>query len=147
MGRATLHRHFPSRSELIRRLAIDALDATDAATADLLDEPTALAALTKMFEALLPLADPFHFLSRCPIDDPEVERRYAGQVAQLGALVEALVREGALATDVPPAWAVAQIDALIWTMGSAVSRGEVAPNSAAELAVRTLIHGLGGSDA
>ncbi len=142
VGRATLHRHFPSRAELIREIALDALDATAAALAPVAAAPTARAALEQMFEAMIPLASQYQFLSRCALDDPEVERRYALQSGQLAQLVEGLRREGALAPDVPPAWAVAQIDSLIWTTWAAVERGEIAARSAAALAVRTLLAGI-----
>ena len=73
VGRATVHRHFPARDDLLRALAIDALDATDAACADLDDAPTAVAALERMFEALVPLGPRYAFLARCEIDDDEID--------------------------------------------------------------------------
>ncbi len=143
VGRATLHRHFPSRQDLIRELAIAALDATDGACAGLEHEPDAMVALGRMFEALVPLADRFHFLSRCPVDDPEVARRYAGQLDGLDRLIAALRTQGHLDPAVPDAWAVALADSLIWTAWSAAAEGSIPVRDAAALATRSFLRGVG----
>lgn len=149
VGRATLHRHFASREDLIRDLAIAALDATDEATANLGLEASradAPAAAAQMFERLVPLADQFHFLARCTVDDPEVERRYAAQVEGLRVLVDDLRAQGHVAEDVPDAWAMALADQLIWTAWSAADAG-VDHADAARLATRTFLRGIGPADA
>ena len=145
VGRATLHRHFPARTDLLRSLAIEALDATDAACAHLDQAPTGAAALAWMFEALVPLGAPYAFLARYDTDDPEVVGRYQAQVASLGGLVEALRSEGHVRPDVPEAWATAVISDAIWTAWSLVAKGEIAPRVAAKLATDTVLHGLGGN--
>ena len=127
VGRATLHRHFSSRDELIRALAIDALDAVDAACAGLEDEPDAGLALEQMFERLVPLAHQFHFLSRCTLDDPEIDRRYARQIDAVAELVVALRQQGLLDPAVPDAWSVTLIDSLIWSAWSAAADGAIPP--------------------
>ena len=145
VGRATLHRHFKARPDLVRALALEALDATDEACAGLERLPTARAALEHMFEALVPLGAQYAFLARCPVNDPEVERRYAGQVESLRGLVQGLRGEGLVAADVPDAWAIKLIDDLVWMAWSLVASGDVAPRDAAALAVRTMLSGLGGT--
>ena len=146
VGRATLHRQFASRDELVRQLAVAALDATDAATAGLDAEPDARVALEAMFARLIPLAEPFHFLSRCPVDDPEVKRRYAGQVEDLGRLIGRLREQGGLDPAVPDAWAVALADSLIWTSWSAAADGGLSQAQAAALAARSFWRGVGSGD-
>ncbi len=145
VGRATLHRHFPARADLVRALAIEALDATDAACEGLAQLPTAREALEQMFEALVPLGPHYAFLARCEVDDTQVRRRYAEQVESLRALVEALREEGRVSPRVPTAWAMALIDQLIWMAWSLVASGEVASREAASLSVRTVLEGLGGT--
>ncbi len=142
VGRATLHRHFPTRDDLIRDLAIAALDATDAAAAGVEDEPDALAALELLFERLLPLADRFHFLSRCFVDDAEVIRRYEEQTDRLRGLAARLRRQGHLDPAVPDSWAVALVDSLIWTAWSEVAAGAIPEREAAALALRTFLRGV-----
>ncbi|MGI9433170.1 MAG: TetR/AcrR family transcriptional regulator [Myxococcota bacterium] len=143
VGRATLHRHFPSREALLRDLAIAALDATDAACAHLGSAPTARDALELLFAALVPLGNEYHFLARCPVDDPEVSSRYARQLAGLEQLVIALRGEGLIADDVPDSWAVSNLDWLVWAAWSAVANGESTERDACQLAVRTALLGLG----
>jgi len=143
VGRATLHRHFPGRAELIRTLALEALDATDTACADLENAPSARAALERMFEALVPLGAQYAFLYRCRTDDPEIERRYEAQVESLRGLVEWLRREGVVGASVPTAWATALIDQLIWMTWTLVASGKVAARDASALALHSLLQGLG----
>ncbi len=144
VGRATLHRHFASRDDLIRELAFSALDATDEAVAGIENAPDARAALEQMFERLVPLADRFHFLARVTVDDPEIDRRYAAQLDGLATLVASLRAEGLVAAAAPTAWAVRVADALIWTAWSAVADGSVPAREAAPLAAQTFLQGLGG---
>ncbi|MCG8590687.1 MAG: TetR family transcriptional regulator [Proteobacteria bacterium] len=144
VGRATLHRHFASRDELIRELALAALDATDAAVAGLEEEPDPQLALEQMFERLVPLADRFHFLARLPVQDPEIDRRYAAQIEGLATLVARLRERGVVDASVPDAWMVRVADSLIWDAWSAVAEGSIPARDATALAVRTFLHGLGG---
>lgn len=143
VGRATLHRHFQGRAELVRAVALEALDATDAVCAGLEAAPSSRAALGQLFEAMVPLGAHYAFLIRCPVDDPEVEARYAAQVEQLRKLVEWLRADGWIAPTVPTAWAVALIDQLIWSTWTLVARGEIASREAARLAIDTVLHGMG----
>jgi len=142
VGRATLHRHFPSRDDLLTRLAIEALDATDEATREIGQIEDAREALCALFDCLLPLGPQFHFLARVQIADASVHRRYAKQVEQLGELVRRLRAQGALAADVPDAWAVALADDLIWTAWKVAALGTMPLDSVAHLASRTFLAGL-----
>ena len=144
VGRATLHRHFPSREELIRALSIAALDATDVAIAGLEDELDPLVALEQMFVRLVPLADRFHFLAHLEVDDPEIQRRYAAQLEGLSTLVARLREHGCIDPELPDPWAVRVADSLIWAAWSAVADGSVPPRDAAALAARTFLRGVGG---
>ncbi len=145
VGRATLHRHFASRDDLIRELSRVALDATDAALDRLEEETDPLRALGRMFERLVPLADRFHFLAGLTVDDPEIERRYAAQLEALRGLVVRLREAGVVDARVPDAWAVRVADTLIWAAWSAVAEGSVPARDATDLAVRSFLHGLGGA--
>ena len=146
VGRATLHRHYPARSDLVRALALEALDATDEACAGLEHAASAEAALRLMFEALAPLGPEYAFLARCEIDDAEIARRYAEQVESLRGLVTWLRTDGLVAPSVATSWAMALIDHLIWMAWSLVASGEIAPRDASKLATRTVLQGLGGKD-
>ncbi len=144
VGRATLHRHFATRDALIRALAIEALDATDAAVAGLeaVDDPTESLAL--MFERLVPLGDRFQCLAHLPIEDPEIDRRYAAQIDALTTLIDRLQAGGVIDPSVPVGWAVRIADSLIWTAWGSVAEGDLTARDATQLALRTFLAGVGG---
>ena len=146
VGRATLHRHFASREDLIRTLALDALRRTDEATEHIEREAkSAVHAMQLMIEAVVPLGDHFHFLATEPAAqrDPEIEAVYRRQLDEVAELVEAMRGEGAVGQDLPTLWVAATIDALIYTAWTAVREGSIARNDAATLVFRTLLSGIG----
>ncbi len=149
VGRATLHRHFPSRDALVRELALDAIRLTDEATANIEREATsAVDAMRRTLEAVIPLGDRFHFLATEPtaLRDPDVDAAYRRQLAELTELVDAMRREGAIGSDLPAAWVATTIDSLIYAAWTAVHEGAIARNDAATLVFRTLLHGIGPVD-
>ena len=144
VGRASLHRHFPSRGDLIAAASRQCMDEIDTATAAALqDARTAKERLSRMLEAVVPLGDRYHFLVSEAVEDESVRKRYAEELDWLGHLVDDLKAEGAIAADVPRSWAVVNIDAQIWLAWSEVAAGNLAPAHAADLALRTLLEGLG----
>lgn len=146
VGRATLHRHFPAREDLISALARDALQRLDQATAQLSPERlTARDFLFRMLEAVLPLGDRVRFLANEPaaFADPAIKAVYDRQLEELGELVEWLKAEGEIAVEVPTAWAVAVIDGQIYAAWTAVQDGSIARRDAPGLLFRTLLRGLG----
>ena len=143
VGRASLHRHFASRADLIAAAARQCMDETDAATAAALkDAHSARERLSRMLEAVVPLGDRYHFLASETVDDEGVRKRYADELAWLAQLVDDLKAEGVIAADMPRSWAVANIDAQVWLAWSEVAAGRLAPANAANLALRTLLKGL-----
>ncbi len=146
VGRATLHRHFRTRDDLVRAMGEQALAATETAVKTI-DSPhtPSLERLRHMFEAVIPLGAQYAFLSTEHIADEQLRARYAEQLNWVHDLVSALHDEGVLASDFPASWAVAQIDQLIWVGWREVSAGRLAMADAPDLAVRTLINGLGGT--
>ena len=144
VGRASLHRHFPSRSDLIAAASLQCMDEIDTATAEALaDARTARDRLSRMLEAVVPLGDRYHFLVSETVDDESVRKRYEEEFDWLASLVEDLKAEGVIAADVPSSWAVVNIDAQVWVAWSEVAAGNLAPAHAADLALRTLLEGLG----
>lgn len=145
VGRATLHRHFGSRQDLIRELAWMAIRDNDAAVASIEWGTTASEMLLATLEAIVPLGDRFHFLSK-ELDvfaEDELAGQLQRQLRELEELVAALKTEGAIAPDVPTAWVVATIDSLIYSAWHAVQQGTIAPRDAPQLVYRTVLQGLG----
>ena len=144
VGRASLHRNFPSRSDLIAAASRQCMDEIDAATAEALEDArSARDRLSRMLEAVVPLGDRYHFLVSEAVDDEGVRKRHAEELEWLAQLVDDLKAEGVITADVPRSWAIVNIDAQVWVAWSEVAAGNLAPAHAADLALRTLLKGLG----
>ena len=144
VGRASLHRHFSSRGDLVTAITRQCMDEIDAATDEAVAEArTARGRLSRMLEAVIPLGDRYHFLGAEAFDDAGLRARHDADIEWLGGLVDELKAEGVMAPDVPRGWAVANIDAQVWLAWSQIAAGNLAPADAAGLAFRTLLRGLG----
>lgn len=143
VGRATLHRHFRTRNDLIRAIGIRCIEEMNAAVraVDAPDKP-AIDRLRAMFLAVIPLGDRYSFLGSESPKDEILEKSYKAQLRWVAALAEDLRAQGEIARNVPVRWVIAQIDQLVWTAWKGVSDQYISVEEATELAVRTLIHGL-----
>jgi len=145
VGRATLYRHFSSRDELVRALALESLRVIDEATAGIEAKATsARHAIELVFEAVAPLGQRYHFLLRenALEDDPDFASATARSAKEMTELIEAAKCEGSIAAEVPTAWVLAAFDALVYAAWGTVQAGSVARNDAGRLAFRTLLDGL-----
>ena len=144
VGRASLHRYFPSRRDLIAAVAQQCMDEMDAALERAFEgTESARERLGRLLEAIIPLGDRYHFLAMEVFDDQDLQERHEADVKWLGRLVDELKEEGVVAADFPRAWAVANIDAQVWLAWSEVAKGKIARANAAELVLRTLLEGMG----
>ena len=145
VGRATLHRHFSGRDDLMVALAHSAMreldEVVDAAVAD---APSYTEALKRSLAVVIPLADRQWFLSREPVEhDPEVMAGYRRQLQELAEAIDAAKAEGTFSAEVPTSWIVQAFDHLVYAAWESVRAGELTTNQAATLAWRTLTDGLG----
>lgn len=146
IGRATLHRHFKGREDLMTALALKAIKDIDTA----FDEATRDAesytdAMRLGLDAMTALADRQTFLETEPLDHvPEVTREYERQRKELTEAMEEVRKEGSIAANIPTAWAVKTYEAMIYTAWSMVKDGEATPKQASALAWQTLESGLAG---
>ena len=145
VGRATLHRHFASREELIRQLAKIANEEMDQAVeAACADVASYSEAARLSLQALIPLGDRFGFLELEPLDDdPDLKSAYDRQKRETEEMVEAAKGEGLIDPAVPTSWVVQAYDHLLYAGWESVKAGETTPEQAADLAWRTLTTGLG----
>ena len=145
VGRATLHRHFSSRDDLMKTLALVALqDMDEAVEAACADVESHSEALRLSLAALIPLGDRYGFLSLEPLDgDPEIAKAYQRQMDETRAAVEQAKREGTFDRAVPTAWITQAYDNLLYAAWESVRAGEATHAQAADLAWRTLTNGLG----
>ena len=146
VGRATLHRYFTSRTELMQSAALDGI----AALADALEHAgcfrlDAAPALQAMVDVLVPFGDRLHFLLVCGdlMGDPAVAAAEAEVDARLHRVLDIAVADGLLRADVPRAWRFRAIEALIYSAWTAVAAGELARLDAPALVHSTLLRGLG----
>ncbi|GHF54396.1 AcrR family transcriptional regulator [Deinococcus metalli] len=146
IGRATLHRHYPTRDALIHAIAEEALTLTERALhAAQPDEGPALEALDRVTLALLPLGHRYHFLLTEPtLDrDPDLQPRGAALEASLHALLTRARDDGTLRADVPAAWYLETYGMLLWATWNAVHAGHLARLDAPRVLRLTFIEGLG----
>ena len=143
VGRATLHRHFRTRSDLVSAIGSRCIQEMNAAVgADQTAGLPALERLRSMFQAVIPLGDRYSFLSIESPDDASMRQGYRAQLRWVAALVEDLKEQGNIDRDVPTRWVVAQIDQLVWAAWNGIAEGYLTNDEASQLAVRTLIDGL-----
>ena len=146
VGRATLYRHFPSRDDLMRELLLESYAQMAAALAPLEKQDlSAKDLLLAVLEAIVPLGDRFHFLlqENSFEDDPEIQALHRQDQRDWEALFERLKAERVIAQDISTHWAIALIEALIYTTWLSVKEGYIATREAPKLVYRTLLSGLG----
>ncbi|MEM8723944.1 MAG: helix-turn-helix domain-containing protein [Pseudomonadota bacterium] len=145
VGRATLHRYFSGREDLMLALCITAMREMDeAAEAACVDAGSYSDAVKLSLEALIPLGDRYRFLSRESVEDhPEIETEIERQQAETRAMVEGAKDEGLFAPSIPTDWIVQAYDHLLYAAWESVIADEATPKQAAALAWRTLTLGLG----
>lgn len=145
VGRATLHRYFPGRPDLLRQAGVAGLvalaEALEGLDADLPPE----AALRALFQVLVPFGDRLHFLVVTPEleGDSQIQAAEARVDARVLPLLERCTKAGLLRADLPPGWRDAVLEALLYATWAAVARGEVAPLAAPGLLHETVMRGLG----
>lgn len=143
VGRATLHRYFASREELVSVLALESIQAIDEACAAIDyygQSPTV--SLRQTLEVTVPLGARYAFLAYQATFDEEVMRELSRQHDETRQLVEAVKSEGTFDAEIPTSWIVTTIDHLIYAGWSAVQAGTPAPQ-VVDLMMRTLTRGLG----
>lgn len=147
IGRTTLHKLYPTRHALLVALARDALDLLEQTyRAAGLDAPgaEAPAVLRRLVTAVIPLGPRLEFLLRERSLDAEPE--LTARVEALDAPVRDVVRRaqaaGVLRADLPDEWVVASMNALVYAAWELITVGRLAPVTAPELVMGTLLGGV-----
>ena len=145
VGRATLHRQFTSREDLLRTLAHIAIEEMDAATQQACDGIESYGeAMRLCLEALIPLGNRHGFIARVPIEeDDALLAEYARLDTEACDMAEGARTEGVFAASIPAGWIAQAYDHLLYAAWESVHSGEATPSQAAGLAWRTLTRGLG----
>ncbi len=144
VGRATLHRHFSSRQDLMVALAKTAMDELDdAIEAATENAQTQTEVLRLALAAMVPLANRQWFLSHEDFsDDTALAARYDASVAELHQEIEGARSEGSFAADLPTVWIAEVYENLIYAAWIMVREEHATPRQAADLAWRTFIKGV-----
>lgn len=144
VGRATLHRYFSARQDLIAALAeiaMDELDAAiDAATAD---AETYTQGLQLSLAAAIPLASRQWFLAHEDFDAmPDLVKRYKADIEELHAAIDAARAEDGFSADMPTKWIAEVYENLIYAAWTMVREEEATTRQAADLAWRSFLNGV-----
>ena len=144
VGRATLHRHFNGRDDLMETLALTALRELDEAAETAAEgAPSWTSAMKRILYALIPLGNRHSFIWREPIEHlPAIQTKMQKLAAKTSEMIEAAKKEGTFHDTVPTEWISQAYDNLIYAAWELVRSGEATPKQAAALAWTTLTHGL-----
>lgn len=145
VSRATLYRHFPTRDDLLRELALEAVRVTDEAVAHIgIGIATYEQAFALMFEALVPIGDRYHFLSNEAwlLSDEVVAREVTRQARSTAALVQGAQAAGEIDPSLPASYVTRQFDAAIYVAWSTVEGEELETAEAVRLGMRTFWRGV-----
>lgn len=148
VGRTTVHRYFPGREDLIRAIALQALSESEAAIHNArLEEGPVEEVVQRLAEALVPMGHRFHFLldEAQLYSDPEYLAGEEKLVKPLRELAERGRREGGFRPEIPTAWIVDTIGALVFAAWESVRDGRIAVLDAPSLVTVTLLSGVGNS--
>jgi AcrR family transcriptional regulator len=141
VGRATLYRRFPTRSDLLAALRARARsDALIALKVARPDEGTATQALERIVAALLPVAGHYAVLA-----EPVEPRRKPDPtlVKPILRVIRRGQRSGEFSPELPPEWWLGALRGHFLQAAAAVAAG-MAVDEAARLATRALVDGLRG---
>ncbi len=144
VGRATLHRHFSGRDDLIEAMTLQAIDETEQAADEASKNSTSYSmALEQIFKAMIPLGNRYWFLAQQPPSNhKEITRQLKQQNKVLNQVVSKAKTESLFDTKIPNNWIIQTYDHLIHAAWAMIKAGHATPTQASELAWTTLVHGL-----
>jgi AcrR family transcriptional regulator len=146
VGRATLHRYFPSRTALVRAAGLEAMArlSRDLRRATRVKEP-ARAALARVLGVLVAHGAALHFLLVAAdlFDDPELARAERVIDRLVDPVFERAVQARILRRDLDPVWLDAAVEGLIYAAWSAVADGRISAADAPGLVLDAIRRGFG----
>lgn len=142
VGRATLYGHFKSRAELVDAALSDVLARGDAALSELDLDGDPRQAFEALVAASWVLLDESRALLKAAQDELPPERirdLHANLEGRVVDLIERGRDEGSFRTDMPSAWHVAAMHALLQAAASEIGAGRLSSGDAPVLLTRTLL--------
>jgi AcrR family transcriptional regulator len=146
ISRTTLHKQYATRDELVRAVGRRATEIWEQAVDQVADEPGTEAGLRGLLAAMIESGPQLTFLWRNPglDEDEELTRRYIAVEKRCLAVLDRARSQGVLAGSATDWWLLQTVYALVYTAAESVQVGKLAPFDAPDLALGTLLHGLGG---
>lgn len=142
VGRTTLHKRYPTRTDLVRAVASDALDLIDSVACQVdFDGDTALEDLVTRLVTLGPRVE---FLLRFP--NLERDEELAARIREMDRPVLDLITrlQGTrLRRDLPAWWILQTLYAGLFNAWEAISDGRLAPLDAPRFVLTTVFEGVG----
>ena len=145
VGRATLYRHFESREDLVRKLAIVCMKEIDEAVRPY-EHLTGRALIEAIIDVTVPMANRFSFLTKLWAfieDDKEVQSIDSRMSDEMHSVFDQAKRLGDISKDLPTAWIVTFFDATLMAAWTAVESGDVTSRDATGHVKRSFFHGCG----
>ncbi|MCU0479791.1 MAG: TetR/AcrR family transcriptional regulator [Anaerolineae bacterium] len=145
IGKATLHRYFPTREALLIELAYRALNlVSEVIQTCRLDQDPAPVALARLAEALVPHGDKWYFLLNEHFWDVNPDLAQAEETVQapILALIERGQAEGTLRRDISATWIIYLLDFTMFAAWQAIFDGSIARRDAPRLMIEGLLGGI-----
>jgi AcrR family transcriptional regulator len=145
IGRTTLHKHYPTRDDLVRAVGFRAIERAEQATAAVTGAAGALAGLRELAEAMVPLGPHLAFLWRTPAFDHDqaIGDRWRAVEEHLYAILDRARADGLLRDRLPDYWLLQAFHSLVYVASELVHTGHLAPRDAPGLVLDTFLHGVG----
>lgn len=143
LSRATLCRHFPSRDAMMLAMSQASIDSAEQALARAHPhEGPAEQALKRLIEELLPLAELYAYINQEMYTDAAVEVRAQPLRESLTALFLQWQQSGELRLDMPAAWLVESMAALLRSAATMIRSGRLARRDAPRKVFNLLWQGM-----
>ena len=145
ISRATLYRYFSSRQVLINEMCRTMDEKTFKKMRQIMNEETAPKnKLLNLLKYMIPQGDQVRFLFHEPFvsGDKTFNSLYEQVKKEWDKNMEQLQKDGLIRKDLPLRWAARTVDIQIFMAWDMIYNGEIAPNDAPELALKTILEGL-----
>jgi AcrR family transcriptional regulator len=145
VARATLFRHFPTRTDLVREVGVHAIEGLERVLAELdLSTGSASVQLDRLLEALVQRGEHLHFLFIAAdlYEDPKLLEAFARVDKRIAPVLDTAREQGFLRTDVSREWFWAAAEALLYACWTEVARGTLARADAPRILRQTLLEGF-----
>jgi AcrR family transcriptional regulator len=143
LSRATLCRYFPSRDTMMLAMSeAGVTSAEQALTRARLNEGPVEQAIKRLIEELLPIAELYAYVDQQMHADETMEARMQPLKASLIALFQQWQGSGELRVDLPAAWLVESMSALLRSAATMIRSGRLARSDAVQSVFALLWRGM-----